>query len=268
MLKRLALALSIALGLSGNAIAAVALDGASVKGSSATTSIASAPKTTTGTSDLVVALIAATSGVATVPTITGVSGGGLTWTLRKRLNGTALDYGYATGDGTTCEEWTATATSGLTSQVITATASLNIDGNIQVFAFSGVNTSSPFDANASIPGSQVSSTHTVVTPSISSLSTTTANDAAVAMLCGFFSQGASNFPITNPTGYTAIGNNNNTPVYAGSQAAFDILSGKLSSATVAFGSGYNDFYYIFDAITPAGGAAAVIHNLPLMGVGN
>src|SRR5262249_43823028 len=64
-------------------------------------------------------------------TITGISGGGLTWTLRKRANAQAG----------TAEIWQASAPTVLSNVVITATRSkTNYQGSITVAAFTGADT--------------------------------------------------------------------------------------------------------------------------------
>jgi hypothetical protein len=85
----------------------LAFDGTAQTGSSATnTLVIGTGLTTTNANDVIVAIISAASGSATVPTVSSISGTATTgWVNRKTLSGTALDYGFAAGDGTMLAVW-------------------------------------------------------------------------------------------------------------------------------------------------------------------
>jgi len=97
-------------------------------GTSAATNIVSPAITTTGTNELLIAFISSdgASGSGT-SSFTGVTGGGLTWTLRKRVN---------TQAGTS-EIWTAPAPAKLTNATITATRTGSYRSSMVVTAFKG-----------------------------------------------------------------------------------------------------------------------------------
>lgn len=87
--------------------------------------------TTAGGNELVLAFVESDGPLAPTQKVTGVTGGGLTWTLAARANGT---WG-------TAEVWQAYATGAVTGAKITATlASRPWDGSITVAAFTGAAT--------------------------------------------------------------------------------------------------------------------------------
>jgi fibronectin type 3 domain-containing protein len=94
----------------------------------AATSISSPAITTATTSELLVAFVSSDGAAAGGSTsFSSVTGGGLTWTLRKRVNAQAG----------TAEIWTAPATAKLTAAVVTATRSGRYRSSIVVVAFTG-----------------------------------------------------------------------------------------------------------------------------------
>lgn len=99
----------------------------------AATSIASPSFSTTQAGDVVYAFINSSGpGTAGSQTISSVSGGGLTWTLRKRTNAQPGD----------AEIWQATAAGTLSNVTITATRSSGpYDGSMTVVAFKGASSS-------------------------------------------------------------------------------------------------------------------------------
>ena len=107
-------------------------------GSSASTSSVSAAVTTSGTNELIVAFVSSDGSTTSASSFATVSGGGLTWTLRKRTNA-------QTG---TSEIWTAPAAARLTSATITATrAAGTYRSSLVVASFTGADL-----ATAGAPG--------------------------------------------------------------------------------------------------------------------
>lgn len=141
-----------------------ALDGTG--GGTGTTS-AAGTLTTAHTNDIIIAYVL---GNADNPASTTVSGGSLTWHQRA-----------CSASGPTCgstpvsqiEEWYAIASSTLSSATITAANTGTTYLEVGVYGISGANTSSPFDGNASIPGSSATTPVTV--------STSNANDFIACM---------------------------------------------------------------------------------------
>ncbi len=131
-------------GVSFTAAIALAIDAiATGDGSVAGTSLASGALTTTSANELLLACIASDAKTAGV-TVTGVSGGGLTWTLVRRTN---AQMG-------TAEVWRAFAPAQLSSVAVTATFSQSVVASITVVSFTGAdatgaNGSGAIGANAS-----------------------------------------------------------------------------------------------------------------------
>ncbi|MGV8847907.1 MAG: Ig-like domain-containing protein [Propionibacteriaceae bacterium] len=102
-------------------------------GTSASTSIVSLGLTTSGANELVVAFVSSDGpGTTGASSFSSVAGGGLTWTLRKRVNAQAG----------TSEIWTAPATARLTSAAITATrADGSYRSSLVLAAFTGADLS-------------------------------------------------------------------------------------------------------------------------------
>ena len=110
----------------------LALDGqVTTRQSTNGSTIASPPLSTTESGDLLLALVASDGPTGSAQTISAVTGGGLTWTLRSRANGQAG----------TAEVWQAVAPTPLTNVTITATrAKTSYQGAITVAAFTGADT--------------------------------------------------------------------------------------------------------------------------------
>ena len=90
--------------------------------------ISAPPLSTAGPGEVLLALVASDGPKASAQSISGVSGGGLTWTLRRRANASPG----------TAEVWQAAAPAKLTNVTITATkASGSYQGEITVAAFAG-----------------------------------------------------------------------------------------------------------------------------------
>jgi hypothetical protein len=97
-------------------------------GSGAT--IASPAFTTTSANELLLAFISTDSNTTTNTTVTGVTGGGLTWALVGRANGQQGD----------AEIWRAFAPTTLSAVTVTASLSQTVGASITVMSFTGVDT--------------------------------------------------------------------------------------------------------------------------------
>lgn len=135
----------------------LALDGqVTTRQSTSGTTIASPPLSTTKSGDLLLAFISSDGPNGGGQTISGVTGGGLTWTLRARAN----------GQPGTAEVWQAVAPVPLTNVTVTATrAKTSYQGSLTVAAFTGADTATN--------GATASSSATTGAPSVS-LTTTKA----------------------------------------------------------------------------------------------
>ena len=94
------------------------------------TTVVTGTFSTTSTNTLLLAFVSADFSSGTNTTVTGITGGSLTWTLVLRTN---------TQSGT-AEIWRAFAASTVTNATVTATLSQKVASSITVLAFSGVDT--------------------------------------------------------------------------------------------------------------------------------
>jgi len=114
------------------AFAAVAVDvTTSADRTTAATTVTSPAFSTTSPNELLLAFISADYRTGANTTVTGVTGGGLTWVLVRRTN---------TQSGSS-EIWRAFAPTTLASQSVTATLSQSVAGSMTVVSFSNVDTS-------------------------------------------------------------------------------------------------------------------------------
>jgi len=100
-------------------------------GSTTSTTVKTAAFSTTGLNELLLAFISTDYLGGTNTSVTGVSGGGLTWVLVVRAN----------GQSGTSEIWRAFAPTPLSNISVTATLSQSVISSITVLSFTGVNTS-------------------------------------------------------------------------------------------------------------------------------
>ena len=195
-----------------------------------------------------------------LPTLTGVSGGGLTWTKRSGVN---------TGGISAMEVWWALAASPLSGVTVTATFSGNQDNAaIIVVPFKNVNTSTPWDSNVSIPATQTSGgTSGSFTPS---LTVSTTNNDCLLLYSGGTNQNWS-FPDTVTPGFTSLATvfNPNGSLYANLEVTSAGAASPISSVTETWGSAipvrpvpnfgvgpYTGAQATFDALVGAGAGPA------------
>jgi len=148
---------------------ALAIDATVTTGRSTNaTTIASPAFSTTAANELVLALVSMDDTNASGNTVTGVSGGGLTWALVRRTN--------SQRGGS--EIWRAFAASPLTSVTATATLSQSVAAQITIVSFKGVDTSGTNGSGAigaTASGSAASGAPTA------SLTTTRANSFVIGV---------------------------------------------------------------------------------------
>lgn len=219
---------------------AIALDAVdNGTGGSSPTTATSGSLTTTGTNRVLVAMVSAYPGSGGV-TVTGITDtAGLTWIKRKAIAPLSLPLW---GDQVSAELWYAVASSVVTSLTVTATFSATASlGEITVSAWSGVNTTTPWDTNASLTKTGTSTTNT--TPSLTGISTTAANTVLLAMMAPTLSA-----PLP-PAGWTTI----DTTGLSAQDNAYKIVSAAQSSITVSFGAtdGAHGWLMLVDALQQA-----------------
>jgi outer membrane protein assembly factor BamB len=118
--------------LAGTASANIGVDQTAVKDqATASTTVATAPFPTTSSNELLLAFVSTDSVSGSNTTVTGISGGGLTWVLVVRTN----------AQRGTAEIWRAFSSSPLSSITVTATLSQSVVSSMTVMSFTGVNTS-------------------------------------------------------------------------------------------------------------------------------
>lgn len=124
-------------------------------------------------------------------TVTGVSGGGLSWTLVRRTN---------TQQGT-AEIWRAFAGSKLTNATVTATLSQSVAASITVVSFAGVNTAAPVGAVGGASASTGAPTASLTTQAANSWVFGVGNDwdGAVARTPGANQSIVHQYLVTNTT---------------------------------------------------------------------
>ncbi len=209
-------------------------------------SIAAPAFTSSLANDIVYVVVEVGNGTSTPPTVSSVTGGGLTFTQRGAL--TSLT-------GTNCtrmEIWTAQSTGALTSQVFTANLSASATASfICVLAVHGAfSLSSPFDPNAGLPS--LSSENN--TAPNTTFNTTSADDLLLSFISGPGNYSATNTP---PTGWTNITNFNN---FGNNYllGAYLSVSAVQSGASVPWGSAGVTGTLLIDAFTADGGGGATL----------
>jgi hypothetical protein len=235
--KILAAILIIILLCAGPCLAAVALDGHS-SGTSTGSTTATVNITTTGTNRIVVvcSFQYSNTGVAQ-RTILGVADvAGLTWTAR----GLGVGGNFNTNNQSFAQCHWALAASALTADTITVTASGATDTTaLFVTGWSGVNTSTPFDVNGSLPAYASNLTAAVSDISVAGVSTTNANTCAFALFTTNNNVGGA-LPTTAPTGFTNttdITNVSNASTFNDGQSATEVFTSAQSGITVTFNPG-------------------------------
>jgi hypothetical protein len=185
-------------GLALNGSSSPAADGGEATGSAGTPTLGSAtcvtsttPLTTTGTSDVVLALLIENDTMTAVSSVTPVTDtAGLIWTFRASQgtpdnNARVFEY-YAIAEVTL-----------LSDQVTFTMQNSNAGLACAMFAFSGINTSAPFDTNAVIPVTNSATSDTT------SATYTTSNPNDV--LVYYFGECRTSVGQTNPAGFTDRG---------------------------------------------------------------
>lgn len=218
--------------------------------------------TATLTNDIIVAAIFLEQlPTGTAPTVSSVSGGGLTWTKRSSKSGLLR----ASNNPCDLEIWWALST-GIFSGTITITPSVSIDNAAcSVFGVNGANTSSPWDANVALPANAEGNTGTANAVTVSGVSTTNAN----TMLLQFMG-GVNSTTETAGSGLTLIDSATEAGgTYAAAIASqYQVVSAAQSGASLSFGTNFDPWFSIADAIQAAsGGGGSTPHNRTLMGVG-
>jgi hypothetical protein len=192
---------------------------------------------------------------AAVASISSIVGGGLTWTQRSnQINTPTSGAGNDIGNGASYQQffrYYAVAASAVVSQTITVTVSVSNAMSMSITAWSGVNSTTPWDTNGSLPAQAKSAAfNTASVPTVTGISTTNANSVLIA---GVSSQDAT--PPTVGSGYTLDYSSLNGATYTneiiGSQ--HKIVTSAQSGVSAAFGGSILDWIMTVDALQAAGG---------------
>ena len=250
------------------AFATVALDGHASNFNNGGGTTGTVTLTTTA-NDLVVVCASLYGNTSTVPTVSSISSSHLSsgsWTKRSSVSGL-----YVSGNGADLECWWAHAASALSAEVITVTGTGASDTmSIFALAFSGANTSSPFDGNVSLPATNSNLTATSSDVTLSSVSTT----SAAGMLFSAFTSLANIsglLPLAAPTNFTnldTVSGSGSSTYNDGQDATFSYAAAQ-SSITISYGGGVSPsprWLAVADAIVPSG-AVASPPTRTLLGVG-
>jgi FlaG/FlaF family flagellin (archaellin) len=186
--------------------------------------------------DVVIVLASSNGGNS----ISSVTGGGLTWTLRGSVSQSGHDRIW---------EYYAVTTSTLTSVTVNFGSSDMIQ--VIVFGISGANTASTFDGSA-----RTNYASTTSNPSVTGVSTSNANDMIIGLVGTRSTTDATAGLIAGTAGtliqaqHASTGGSN--PTISGTAAEYRVVISTLSSQSVAFGTvSTNDWAMITDAVQRA-----------------
>jgi len=212
------------------------IDGYVLNSGGTATSYSIGPLTTANANDVILLRIYVLDNTNVgFPTVSSITGTGLTWTKRYTtgplpVDGTAAYYSI--------EEWYAIAASPLSA----VTGTINLSGTptesqAEFFGVSGADTSAPFDPNSSLPA--VGHTSFSATPNATGISTTNPSTIILA------SVNAGIFSVSPQAGYTLLSGGSTT------EFGTEYLSttSKLSGASVGFsGTAGQGYVLLVDAI--------------------
>ena len=208
--------------------------------------------TTSLADDIIILQISTETDTLPAQTVASVSGGGLTWALRKRLAWTNSSDSTPNNH----EIWWAHAPAPLAGVTITATMTGTIDdGTVTAF---GVNGSShftnPWDGNASLPGTATNLTGTDPgTQTVTGISTNAASGIMLEFIC---SDAQANFvPESSPLSFTGIENPQNSynTLWEYADQAYHIFSSVIAGASITYSTTLGKNGMIVDALSNGGG---------------
>ena len=239
---------------------ALAIDG-TVWNSTSGSSLILSSFSTSNANDVIILIIDTLNSAPTAaPTVSSVSGGGLTWFKRHATGSQTIDSGSITCN---LEIWYAVSSSALSSVNISITFSASgstVNGTL--FGISGANTSIPFDTNSSLPAS-ATSLNSSSAPSISGVSTNNPNTFA-------FSFTEASGSVSHTTTWVSIIGLPREPI-----SQYQIQSFLLSNATITYaGSNQTGFGYValVDAVQaapiPVSGIGSISGNATVSGIGS
>jgi hypothetical protein len=219
------------------------LDGYATAQANTTTSVV-VTLTTTQSNDIICVLTAiGDEGSVTVPSVSSVSGGGLTWHKRAEANSGGIG-----STGQSMELWWALASSPLSAVAITVTyPSAFDDVGVIAFGVNGCYTASPWDSNGSVPAGSTNTTASV-TPSFT-VSTSNVDDFLI--FAASTNSSTSNTTLY-PSGFTGIANvsNGGGARYQNVGVCYKGVTAQQSSQTFTWGGSIpNSSASLFDALT-------------------
>lgn len=209
--------------------------------------------TTTQNNDIIVVMLYTETGTGNPSrTVTGVSGGGLTWHQRT-------DFSVSSNGGN-IGVWWALASAPLSAVTITATTSASLDDYVLIaFGVNGCNLTAPWDTNVSLPAATGGNASTWT----NTINTTQPHDL---ILC--FGGHVQNSIPTGPAGFTLIdsASTNAAALDAGAGAWYLSVSSAQTSRAVSIITGGGGSINVTDALT-ADGTGTLFRCNDLCGLG-
>ncbi len=188
--------------------------------------------TTSDTDDIVEFILGTGSGSISNPS---VSGGGLTWNLRKNI--------ISSGVGLSETYWYAKAANPLSSVIFTATWTTSTNAVCMVFGVHSADQSTIFDTHSGVPTYNSSAT-TTVEPEVDNLTTTNPNDLILGIAIG---SGSASY--TEIGGFTISVSVSGGP--NGGEESLVVSSAQTNKLVAMTASGSIKFIIIADAIEQA-----------------
>lgn len=235
---------------------AISLDGSVATGSNTgAAGTASATITTPSTNDILVLFYFNNSADHPTNISSITDSNSLTWTKHASANVTLTG---ATNNLTVLEIWWAFAAAAQASNTVVVHAGQVTadpdDQGVIIQGFNGCNTSTPFDANASIPGTNSATSNTA--PTVGSMTTTSASPL---LLLFAMSADAGGDPADQTTvtfggvGGTILSSKDSSGGSDFSRGAVGYKAASASSTSFTFGASWNRWQAIATALQAAGG---------------
>jgi hypothetical protein len=219
----------------------LAIDGSTTSAWASGTSFTITAATSKTNDVLVLWIVTYISGNSISVSSIGDSQGAVTWQGSARVAYASCSH----KEETTQTEWYGVAASALSSDIVTITLSgTPTAASAEEFAVSGASTSSPFDPNPILPATNKCSTSSGI-PTVSTLSTSNANDLVFALYGGYGTT-------TEAAGTIASAAGTMLPAYAGSSESlageYAVLSATQTSQTCSFGTSTQYWGIVCDAV--------------------
>lgn len=219
---------------------------------------------TTNANDIIVfAVMSSSQGHGAGPTlISGTPSSTNTTGWTKRIAATSTAH-----NGSVLEVWYAKAAAPLTNETISWTWAQQLDDAAAIaIGFSGVDQTTPFDVNGSLPATNKNDS-TTTAPSVPGVSTTAQNTMLLAF-AGVAQNGVFTSPASIPSGFTTMGTaptTNNGNLGANMIGAYQTESSPQAGLTITFATSSNTWIAVVDALRSAVQAVVTKSTAALIG---